>query len=266
MLKFNHRANFGGGSPLKALNINCFSVIGKFNLKKIGFTLAEVLITLGIIGIVAAITIPGLITNYQKRVTVTRLKGSYSKLMQAFKAAEDDYGPVTEWELSATDASSDFWGVYEKVISEMVKQRIVPFAKVIGDCGLNCPQRKKIKICRLNGVDCYYGQPSGYYTIYLADGTSWEFMIDNNAGILSIVKVYIDINGDGKPNVFGKDIFTIRLDQGTSLYGASSKFKRENLLKNCRECCSKTAGNYSGDFCGGLIQRDGWVISGDYPW
>ena len=41
---------------------------------KKAFTLAEVLITLGIIGIVAAMTIPTLITNYQKNITITRLK------------------------------------------------------------------------------------------------------------------------------------------------------------------------------------------------
>ncbi len=38
---------------------------------KNGFTLAEVLITLGIIGIVAAMTMPALIANYQKKVLVT---------------------------------------------------------------------------------------------------------------------------------------------------------------------------------------------------
>ena len=36
------------------------------------FTLAEILITLGIIGVVAAMTIPTLITNYQKKQTVTK--------------------------------------------------------------------------------------------------------------------------------------------------------------------------------------------------
>ncbi len=41
---------------------------------KAGFTLAEVLITLGIIGIVAAMTIPGLIAKHQKIVTATQLK------------------------------------------------------------------------------------------------------------------------------------------------------------------------------------------------
>lgn len=47
---------------------------------KKAFTLAEVLITLGIIGVVAAITIPGLITKYQKLATVVKLKKVYSQL------------------------------------------------------------------------------------------------------------------------------------------------------------------------------------------
>ena len=225
------------------------------------------MITLGIIGVVAALTIPMLITNYQKRVTVTRLKGSYSKLMQAFKAAEEDYGPPNEWRLSTTDATGNFWQVYGDVLTSFIHERILPYAKVITDCGRNCPQRQKVKICRLNKDYCSYGHGSAYYTLYLADGTSWEFMIDNLNGILNVIKVYIDINGDGKPNTFGKDIFTVNISNGgQSLMGAESKYKRKDLLGNCRECCSKTAGSYAGDMCGGLIQRDGWVISADYPW
>jgi prepilin-type N-terminal cleavage/methylation domain-containing protein len=49
----------------------------------IGFTLAEVLITLGIIGIVAALTMPSLMANYQKKAAATRLKQTYSMLNQA---------------------------------------------------------------------------------------------------------------------------------------------------------------------------------------
>lgn len=44
-----------------------------------GFTLAEVLITLGIIGVVAAITIPGLITAYKKHVIASSLKRAVSQ-------------------------------------------------------------------------------------------------------------------------------------------------------------------------------------------
>ena len=47
---------------------------------KKGFTLAEVLITLGIIGVVAALTLPSLIQNYKEKATVTAVKESYSIL------------------------------------------------------------------------------------------------------------------------------------------------------------------------------------------
>ena len=49
---------------------------------KKAFTLAEVLITLGIIGIVAAMTLPTLIGKYQKKQTVTQLKKSYTEISQ----------------------------------------------------------------------------------------------------------------------------------------------------------------------------------------
>ena len=53
------------------------------NIRRAAFTLAEVLITLGIIGVVAALTIPILISNYRKQVTETKLKQTYSILSNA---------------------------------------------------------------------------------------------------------------------------------------------------------------------------------------
>ena len=50
---------------------------------KKGFTLAVVLITLGIIGIVAALTLPALISNYRKNLVVERLKKFYTVMNQA---------------------------------------------------------------------------------------------------------------------------------------------------------------------------------------
>ena len=71
--------------------------------KKVAFTLAEVLITLGIIGVVAALTLPTLISNYQKRVYVTQLKKSVSVLSQGFTTMMGHDG-VTE--LKDTEAFS----------------------------------------------------------------------------------------------------------------------------------------------------------------
>lgn len=56
--------------------------------RKLGFTLAEVLITLGIIGVVAAITLPMLIQNYQKTVLKSQFKKVYSEFFNAIKLAQ----------------------------------------------------------------------------------------------------------------------------------------------------------------------------------
>ncbi|MCM1338989.1 MAG: type II secretion system GspH family protein, partial [Muribaculaceae bacterium] len=59
-------------------------------VKKVAFTLAETLITLGIIGIVAALTIPGLLTKCQQTVIKNQFKKQYSVIQQAFKMVEHD--------------------------------------------------------------------------------------------------------------------------------------------------------------------------------
>ena len=53
-------------------------------MKKYGFTLAEVLVTLGVIGVVSAMTIPTLMQNHQKKTYVTQLHKIYNELQQAF--------------------------------------------------------------------------------------------------------------------------------------------------------------------------------------
>lgn len=67
-------------------------------VEKQAFTLAEVLITLGIIGVVAALTMPALIANHKKTVVETRLAKFYSTMNQAIKMAEADYGDVNQWD------------------------------------------------------------------------------------------------------------------------------------------------------------------------
>lgn len=72
-------------SSSKEINVNI-----KNNKKYFGFTLAEVLITLGIIGVVAAITIPALINNYRAARLKSQFLKSYSTIQQVFKRMQDD--------------------------------------------------------------------------------------------------------------------------------------------------------------------------------
>lgn len=71
--------------------------------RKFGFTLAEVLITLGIIGVVAAMTLPALIQKNHTNVTEARLKKFYSSINQAISLAEVDYGDKKYWSAIDTD-------------------------------------------------------------------------------------------------------------------------------------------------------------------
>ena len=90
--------------------------------KRAAFTLAEVLITLGIIGVVAAMTIPTLITTHNKRVVETRLEKFYSSMNQAIRMAELDYGARELWfEDNSDRALQEKW----------CKKYIIPYMNVI---------------------------------------------------------------------------------------------------------------------------------------
>lgn len=65
--------------------------------KKLAFTLAEVLITLGIIGVVAALTLPSVISKYQEKQTVTQLNATYSLLSQAIEKMVNDNGDISTY-------------------------------------------------------------------------------------------------------------------------------------------------------------------------
>ncbi len=74
-----------------------------YSIWRSAFTLAEVLITLGIIGIVAALTIPNMLSNFKKRETVSKVKAAYSIFSQAVKLSVEDNGETSGWDTS--DAS-----------------------------------------------------------------------------------------------------------------------------------------------------------------
>ncbi len=83
-------------------HITCFD-----NISKAAFTLAEVLITLGIIGIVAALTMPALIGNYRKKQTVVQLKKIYSAMSQSVQMSQSNYGDIADWDW--TLSTEDFF-------------------------------------------------------------------------------------------------------------------------------------------------------------
>ena len=92
-----------------------------------GFTLAEVLITLGIIGIVAAMTLPALTANYRKQVVVTRMQKFYTVFNQAIKMSELANGELGTWDMMGSadyntpEGSVKFFNKYLKSYIKTLK-------------------------------------------------------------------------------------------------------------------------------------------------
>lgn len=246
----------------------CDSVGSYFRHWCAAFTLAEVLITLGIIGVVAAMTMPSLITNYQKKQTVTQLKKAYSELSQALKASEAEYGTMDSWDFSGYNQQNS-----AERDEDFTKHYILPNIKTMKVCSPSSNEcwadnvlalNKTIKAPPQNGRDNSFVTASGYSVYYWPDTKGVWF--------------FIDINGLKKPNIVGRDIFRFRLciDDGNnaknyalSPYGADRKlyYKNDLINGNSNGGCNKdNSSRYAGDTCAALIMYNNWEITKDYPW
>ena len=225
--------------------INLFSYSPR---KRAAFTLAEVLITLGIIGVVAALTMPALIANYQKRVTVTRLKEAYSILSQAVRLSENDNGEARYWENYSNQIQDG-----QDHITSFAETYIIPYIKsnVIGNIH---PDDINIKAYR--GLDGSIVSGIMYvktYIVRLNNGQDIFMSYNTYDGTYREVFFYIDVNGAEKnPNVLAKDtlLFYLDFNSGTIRpYGSA-------------EDCSKN----NSRVCAAKIVQDGWQITKNYPW
>jgi len=187
---------------------------------KFGFTLAEVLITLGIIGVVAAITIPNLISNYQKKAWTAQLKKSYATLNQGFRRMLAEEGASA---LSQTETFQSIGGGEDRGGNKNCRYDDVIDSENCKDFYYNLG--KYFKITDIKKTDGFYWSslnkdlhlylpnPSKKTTmITLIDGTTiWLFNFETNG----YVHMYFDVNGVKKPNIVGRDIFRfIVLDNG----------------------------------------------------
>ena len=111
---------------------------------KSAFTLAETLITLAIIGVVAALTIPSLVQRFQERQYVSQLKKTYAVLQNAFQMAIAEHGPIDQWGLSDTRAEFDEKGnvvLLDYSSTNLIFSYIEPYLKIASYENLNKPDK-----------------------------------------------------------------------------------------------------------------------------
>lgn len=173
------------------------------------FTLAEVLITLGIIGVVAAMTIPTLLNNSNKQEYVTALKKQYSIFSQAYLLLKNQNGGDITMSMTGTTDADD-----ANFLNELAK-----VLRLQTNCG--------------NAMGCWYTTPmnwlngtlyranfdstnSGHYAkAVLSDGSVilidiWDASCSSTVGTSALKfcgGIDIDVNGAKGPNAKGRDIF-----------------------------------------------------------
>ena len=249
-----------------------------------GFTLSEVLITLGIIGIVAAMTLPSLIANHRRQVMLTKVKQTYTILNNALERAKVENGTdVNNWYIPTKGSQGEKSMFFAETY-------MLPYLQVIKYCKDN--QEKPY---------CYspYSTLSGDYTEYMVAKTNLGtiFLLNNGVSVflrvgeiatsepgeeydeaVSRVLITFDIDGPKGYNRKGYDVFMIELGgaegpaKGNNadrnrflpyLYDASKPC--DYYVSEINHACNRNV-TYGGSMCLAYIVCNGWDFGDKYPW
>lgn len=217
---------------------------------KPGFTMAEVLITIGLIGLIAAMTLPEIIANAQKESTAAYLKKFYNTMNNAIQFSVAKNGDVEYWMGEAKE------NTYEENL-QFLQLYLLPYIKY-----------NKYDNCYKKWV-CVYMQTGGMFTFrYDVNGGDITYVPSGKTEILNnrttrncFLFQFNKIEGyndDGTP--------IKRINRKTSIepyaFGWDSSY--EHLKSHPRYGCRKD--NEIGAFCTKLIQMNNWKITDDYPW
>ncbi len=230
-----------------------------------GFTLAEIIITLGIIGIVAAMTIPVLISKLQKLQIEAQAKENYSVIAQAMKFSEyDETGSMVI--PSTSIENSKKW--FETFLAPHLKVEQICYqqagcwhkkgvVKTLNNQTPNYETSVGENDATIGWVSLTFRTAKGAYfdiDISSAGSTGNTFGVDTNS---STIQFYFDVNGDRKPNIIGKDIYIMVYDTDKGLVPAGDSRTKEQVKQNCEQ------GN--GYWCLKYLKDNGWVIT-DSVW
>ena len=171
------------------------STRGGGSLKAPAFTLAEVLVTLGIIGVVSAMTVPSLIQNHQRTSYAVSAHKVYNEMQQALTQYLTDNNSVGINETGLTNAELD-----NSVLPFMKK-----YFKVVNDCGDKTAPCFADNYKSLSGTAITACRGQAVRCVTIASGASicmgaYSGDADTGSGYF-----YVDINGPKGPNIGCRD-------------------------------------------------------------
>lgn len=246
-----------------------------FSQRHEGFTLSEILMVLVVIGILASLTIPPMVNEYQQNETVTKLRKFVSTIYGVIQSSETENGPRETWDDFYTgNSTTDIDNFVDKYIVNHLSfsKRCKVMQK--SECLYNgnykiYTQPDKSTPVATNGVTCFAG---GNGALPWAAACNYFLMNDGSLIAMEVrgfggaidypcsalsggaIQLAVDINGPLKgPNSLGHDVF--------------------DYLLICRRNCKQTlwitpysCTSTDGKQCANKIIRDNWQIKSNYPW
>lgn len=221
-------------------------------LTKKGFTLAEVLITLSIIGVIAMLTVPSIMKNYRYKTYSASLKKVYSQLTDAVQAIMNDEMTTEFHKTTAGVKSSDTAGE-EKGAYYFLHN----YFKVAASCdnSLNT-QCLGASYKSFSGADA--GPVFGESCIRTTNGATICMTLNPDNGITS---VFIDVNGPSDPNITGLDAFVANI---SGVDGSVTDWSTDETKCNV----GGAGNNHIADYalgCLNQLMNNGWIID-DTKW
>ena len=226
-------------------------------MKNKAFTLAEVLVTLGIIGVVSAMTLPTLVKNHQRQVYVTQLRTIVNQMSQAVEKAVNDNNAMsldeTKYSANNDNGAREFFNDYFKVVKNCGSDLTPCFASNYKNLdGSNFTLETPISVVTLaNGVSI-----SNFANWWIFDTV--PFCTDANGNKYDCryhgyYRLQIDVNGQQGPNVLGRDLFYMELYSD----GVVAETRTGDLDWQAEKCSVETE---YGLGCLSKIMQDGWKM------
>ena len=222
--------------------------LGK-NRVRVGITLAEMMLTISIIGVIAVLVLPPVISHNKQQETANKLKKFYANINQAVRLSEIENGKCSTWRYPASKENDSVLAFYKQYFAKYTKAVDIKRQNVSTAAGTS--KRDVIK---------------------LADGSafwmSYSSSIDDRLAVF-----YFYPNADKITNINAKrDVFLFELYKSKCFvepYTLNWKNTRADLKSSSNKygCNSKpTSKKNTKYYCAKLIEYDGWQISKDYPW
>lgn len=243
------------------------------NNKFYGFTLSECLIALAIVGIISALTIPGVVANYQKQTYVTSLKKAYTDLQQNLTVMQTEnyrnkglYNSKLHLKNSSDSISStagEFLRTYYKINKDCGTDTQPCFADAYGSINNN----KDESFSCSNGYSALLS--NGFAICMIPATKSIKHMMGSatkpgfDLEIKNPVTVFLDTNGPSLPNIGGRDMFKFNIYEDFSIdvippeliQNATAETERNSLYSS--NCLTSS----TGEGCFGKILNDNWNMN-----